>query len=171
VDAFAREPVATGPVGAPWTGFSLGVINAFFVRAANEAIGGDHGPNAVLFEESENLLADRRVAAHVGIFRKPAFERVRILTLVAHDADDYLRNKSCGWPIESDGSDRVALKALLGLPAQPWRRRLPILAQSVFSLAHVLNITSRVQLKHAPVSQMEIIRHFMSFRNRGISHH
>jgi hypothetical protein len=26
VDALAREPVATGPVGAPWTGFSLGAI-------------------------------------------------------------------------------------------------------------------------------------------------
>ena len=96
MDAFAREPVATGPVGAPWTGFSLWVINAFFVRTANEAVGGDHRPSAVLFEESENLLADRGVAAHVRIFRKPAFESVRILTLVAHDAYDYPRGKSCG---------------------------------------------------------------------------
>lgn len=96
MDALAREAVAPGPIGAPRAGFSLGVINAFFVRAANEAVGGDHGLGAVLFEESENLLASGGVVAHVSIFGEPAFEWVRILTLVANDADDHLRGKSGG---------------------------------------------------------------------------
>ena len=49
VDALAREAVAPGPVGALWARFSLGIINAFFVRAANEAVGDDHGLSTVVF--------------------------------------------------------------------------------------------------------------------------
>src|ERR1035437_1514836 len=65
------------------------------------------------------------------------------------------------WPIESDGSDRVALKALLGLPAQPWRRRLPVLPHRC-SFWCMCSISWRVQLNHdlPRHPQMEIIRHF-----------
>jgi hypothetical protein len=62
-----------------------------------------------------DLLANGGVVAHVGTFGEPAFEWVWILTLVVHNADNYLRGKIGCWPIESDGSDRVPLKALLGL--------------------------------------------------------
>jgi len=120
VDALTREAVAPSPVRALRAGFSLWVVNAFFVRATDEAVGGDHGPDAVFFEESDDFFANGGVIAHVGLFGEQAHEWIRIMTLVAHDADDHLRGKSFGWPIESDGSERVALKALLGLPAQPW---------------------------------------------------
>ena len=115
MDALAGETVAPRPVGALRAGFSLGVVDAFFVRAADEAIGDDHGLGGVLFEEGDNVLANGEVVAYVGIFGKPAFEWIRLVTLAAHDADNDLRGKSGCWPIESDSSDRVALKALLGL--------------------------------------------------------
>jgi hypothetical protein len=127
VDALAGEAVASGPVGAPRAGFSLGVVDAFFVRAADEAVGDDHGLGGMLFEEGENLLANVRVVAHIGIFGEPTFEWVRLMTLIAHDADNDLRRESGGWPIESDSGGRITVKTLLGLPLQPRRRWLPVL--------------------------------------------
>jgi hypothetical protein len=90
VDALAGKAVATGPVRALRAGFSLGVVNAFFVRAADEAVGNDHGLGSVLFEEGHNLLADGGVVAYVRIFGKPAFQWVWLVPLVAHDADNDL---------------------------------------------------------------------------------
>src|ERR1019366_2377302 len=116
-----------------------------------------------------NLLASGGVVAHVSIFGEPAFEWVRVFTLVPHDADGHLRGKSGGfWPIESDGSDRVALKALLGLPAQPWRRRLPVLPHRC-SFWRTCSTSRRVRLEHGlpPCPHTEIIRHFRNAQNRA----
>src|ERR1700687_1977811 len=97
------------------------------MRTADEALGGDHGLGAVLFEKGDNFIGNGWIIPHVTIFGKPAFERVGIVTLVAHDARYHLGGKSGGWPIESDSCERIAVKTLLCLPAQPCRTRIPVL--------------------------------------------
>jgi hypothetical protein len=74
--------------------FSFGVVDAFFVRAADDAVGDDYGLGSVLFEEGDDLLAHSGVGAHVHALGEPTFERSRLVALVAHDADDHLRSSS-----------------------------------------------------------------------------
>jgi len=160
------EAVAPRPVGAARAGLSLGVIYAFFVRAADQPIGDNHGLGGVLFEERKNLIANVGIVAHIGIFAEPTFESVGILTLVAHEGNNYLRGKVGSWPIECDRSDRIAPKSLLGLPAQPWRRRFPVLAHCCTSSpACLIRISRRGQTNHdlRPYPQTAIIRHFTAF--------
>ena len=56
------------------------------MRAADDAVGDDYGLGGVLFEEGEDLLANSGVGAHVHVLGEPAFKRVRVVALVAHDA-------------------------------------------------------------------------------------
>jgi hypothetical protein len=57
-------------VGTPRAGFTLGVVDAFFVRAVNKAVGDDHGLGDVLFAKDENLVADGGVSTHVDTNRR-----------------------------------------------------------------------------------------------------
>jgi hypothetical protein len=101
LDAFASEAIAASPVRALRAGFSLWVVDAFFVRAADEAVGDDHRLGGVLFEEGENLLANGGVGTDVGILGEPTFKRVRLAALVTHDGNNDLGGEiggGGGWP-------------------------------------------------------------------------
>ena len=51
LDALASEAVATSPVRTLRAGFSLGVVDAFFVRTTDEAVGDDHRLGGMFFQE------------------------------------------------------------------------------------------------------------------------
>lgn len=119
LDAFTGETVAPSPVGTLGARFSLGVVDAFFVRAADETVGDDYGLGGVLFEEGEDLLSNGVIGAHVGIFAEPAFKGVGLLAFVTHDGNNDFRSEFGRWAVEGDGSDRIAAKALLDFPTQP----------------------------------------------------
>jgi hypothetical protein len=57
MNTLASEAVVPGPVGTLRAPFSFGVVDAFFVRAADDAVGDDYGLGGVLFEEGDDLLA------------------------------------------------------------------------------------------------------------------
>ena len=76
MDDLPGPAVAMGPERALRTDFSLGVVRAFFVGAANDAVGHNDGFGAVLVDESENRLADLGIVSNIVIFREPAFELV-----------------------------------------------------------------------------------------------
>ncbi|SRR6266436_5693968 len=119
LDAFASEAITPSPVGALRAGFSLGVVDAFFVRTADETVGNDHGLGGVLLEEGENLRANGEVGTDVGILGEPTFKRVRFAAFVAHDGGNDFCSEFGRWTVEGDGGDRKAPKALFDFPAQP----------------------------------------------------
>ena len=60
VDAFMGEAVAARPIRAVRAGVAFGVVDAFLVRAADDAVGHDHGASLVLAKEGLDLLTDNR---------------------------------------------------------------------------------------------------------------
>lgn len=127
LNALAREAITSGPVGALRAGLSVRVVDAFLVRATNDAVGDDHGLGSVLFEEGEYLLADSLVGADVDVLRDSAFERVRLAALIAHDGDNNFRREIGGWAVEGNGGDGIAAKSPPSFLAQPRCRGLPAL--------------------------------------------
>jgi len=51
LDALVGEAVAASPEGTLRTGFALRIVNAFFVRAADDFVDGGRGFDVVFFEE------------------------------------------------------------------------------------------------------------------------
>ncbi len=51
VDAFVGKAIAASPKGAFLARFSLGVVNAFFMGAANDTVGYNHGFGSVCLQE------------------------------------------------------------------------------------------------------------------------
>ena len=57
-------------------GFSFGVVDAFFVRAADDAVGNYNRPYVLCFDECSDLFSDDRIQTYIGFLREPAFERI-----------------------------------------------------------------------------------------------
>jgi len=90
MDAFVGEAVAASPEWALGARFPFRVIDAFFVRAANNAISYDHGFGGVLSQKVENLLANSRVSAHIRVLGEPSLERIGVAAFVTNDCDSDL---------------------------------------------------------------------------------
>jgi hypothetical protein len=54
LDALVGEAVAASPEGTLRTGFALRIVNAFFVRAADDFVDGGRGFDVVSFEEGRD---------------------------------------------------------------------------------------------------------------------
>jgi hypothetical protein len=48
----------------------------FLVRAADDAVGHDHGVSLMLPKEGLGLLADNRIVAYIDVWGEPAFEHI-----------------------------------------------------------------------------------------------
>ena len=66
VDAFMGEAVAARPIRAVRAGVAFGVVDTFLVRAADDAVGHDHGASLMLAKEGLDLLADNRIVAYIA---------------------------------------------------------------------------------------------------------
>ncbi len=60
------ETVAPRPEGTLWPGFSVRIINALLVRAADDPVRHGDGHDTMLPEKSRYLQANFLVEAHVG---------------------------------------------------------------------------------------------------------
>jgi hypothetical protein len=58
------EAVAARPIRAVRAGVAFGVVDTFLVRAADDAVGHDHGASLMLAKEGLDLLADNRIGVH-----------------------------------------------------------------------------------------------------------
>src|SRR5579863_3775724 len=123
LDSLACKPITSRPIGTLWAGFPRGIVDAFFVWTANESVGRDHRLHGMLFQESQHLLTDCRVTAHINVLREvlrePSFEWVRFATFVAHDSHNNLgRDVGC-WAIKRNHRGRVTAKPLLSFLVYP----------------------------------------------------
>jgi len=80
VNALVCEAVASGPIGTVRARSSFRVIRAFFVLAADNAVGHNCGAGSVRLEEGQYLLTDGGIKAHVQVaLGEPALEKIRLV--------------------------------------------------------------------------------------------
>jgi len=119
LDSFKRPAVTASPVGTLWTGFSFGVVDAFFVRTADDAVCNYNRPNFLCFDECSDLFSDDRIRTYIRILRDPAFKRIGFEVLLFEDANCDFRGGLCSRPVEGYGRNRVSAESLLYLSVQP----------------------------------------------------
>ena len=74
LNAFVSEAVASSLIGALRAGLALWVIDAFFMRAPDDAVCKYHGAYVMLTEKVRDLLTGDGVVADVRSFRKPTLK-------------------------------------------------------------------------------------------------
>lgn len=62
-----REAVAACPKGALGTRLTVGIVHAFFMRTADDAIDCGHGKDFMLTEKGIDLLCDGVIVADVTV--------------------------------------------------------------------------------------------------------
>jgi hypothetical protein len=96
------ETVASGPIRALRARSSLGVVHAFFVRAADNTVGHDSVAGAVLLEKAKNLLTDGEIIAYVQVaIREPTLQNIRVVTFLEENAYRYLGSQCVIGAIKS----------------------------------------------------------------------
>ena len=129
VDSLLGPAITPRPVRALRTIPSFGIVHAFFVGAADDAVGDDGGADRVGLEEGHYLLADGGIMAHIqAAIGEPALQNVRFVILGEDNADGDFGGQLVGRPIEGDRSDGIAVKTVLGFLGEPgpkWLSSLP----------------------------------------------
>ena len=114
---------AAGPVRAAWTRSTLGIVDAFFVRTAEDSRTEDHRADRMLLKEGKHLLANQVVIADIADFRDPLLHLAGIAAFAMNDADRYLRRADAIRSVERGRADGIALKATICLATEPVFRR------------------------------------------------
>lgn len=100
------------------------VIDAFFVRTADNSVRHHDGPSSGRVDEREHFLCYTGIIADIGPFGEPAPKICGLGMLRRNNADRELGCRPIVRAVESDGSYGVAAKSSLGSFAQPLARTL-----------------------------------------------
>jgi hypothetical protein len=125
LDEFMGKAVATRPERTLRARLTKRVIDAFFVRATDDAVNCNHRADRMPAEKCLDLQANHCVAANVLSLGKPPFQRIRILSLVLDDGDDHLGRQLCGGTVERHGGYGVPVQSSIGFLLHPGGRSLP----------------------------------------------
>ena len=146
------KAVTSGPIGTLGARSSFRVVRAFFVRAADDAVGHDGGARGVRLDECQNLLTNGGVVAYIQIaLGEPAFENIRVVIVRQDHANDDLGSQFIVGSVEGHGGNRVATKSGAGVCVQPRSRGRTLLAESLPSL-HQCNIRLFAKLSKTAIS-------------------
>jgi hypothetical protein len=134
------KAVTSGPIGTLGARGSFRVVCAFFVRAANDAVGHDGRARCVRLEELQNLLTNGGVVAHIQVaLGEPSFENIRVVTVSQDHANDDLGSQFIVGSVKGNGGNRVAAKSRAEVCVQPRSGGRTSIAESLPSL-HQCNI-------------------------------
>src|SRR5471032_2468689 len=78
----AAPSITVRPERTLHTFFAFWVVNAFLMRAADDAIDGRHLFGSMMIDESNDCFSDFRIASRIGCFVKPPLNRVRVSIFV-----------------------------------------------------------------------------------------
>ena len=96
------------PIGTLGTGFTFAVVDALFVRTADEPVEQHHALHVVLLDKVQDLLVDDLVEAHIGRVREPLVHCYDPVVLVGDDdADDHFRGEGVIRAVIGDGRNRI----------------------------------------------------------------
>src|SRR5579864_5809852 len=110
-DDLAAPSIAVGPERTQRTFFAFRVVNAFFVRAADDTVDSHHRFGTVMIDESNDCFDNFRIDSRVGCFAEPSLNRVRVSTFVRDDANRDLRRSRVVRPVEGNRGHRIAAEA------------------------------------------------------------
>lgn len=102
--------------------FSGRIVNALLVGAANNAIGGSDGFDAMFFQEGDYLRADVAIDAYVNVLGEPTLHRVRLRMFIADNGDNDFGGKIGGRAIAGDRGDGKTAKSPSRFFLQPFLR-------------------------------------------------
>ena len=100
--ALASPAIASGPERARRAGGPF-VIDAFFVRTADNSVCHHDGPSSGRVDEREHFICYAGIIADIGPFGEPASKIGSFGILCRHDADGELGGYSIVWAVEGDG--------------------------------------------------------------------
>jgi hypothetical protein len=100
------------------------VIDAFFVRTADNSARHHNGPSSGRVGEREHFFCYACIIADIGRFGEPASKVGSFGILGLHDTDGELCGFGIVWAIKGDGSYGVTAKSSLSSLAQPLARTL-----------------------------------------------
>jgi hypothetical protein len=123
VHALTREAVASLPELADGAPRTL-IVDAFLMRAADDAVGHGDGPHAVLRYEIQHFLGDAGVVAHVAGVEFPVAHLADLLVLGRNNTDNDLAGAGRIRAVEGDGRCRPPAHALLGFLAQAFEEAI-----------------------------------------------
>jgi len=95
------------------------VIDAFFVRAADDSVCHHDGPSSGRLDEREHFLCHTGIIADIGPFGEPAPKICGLGMFRRNNTDRELGCRPIVRAVESDGSYGVAAKSSLSSLAQP----------------------------------------------------
>ena len=95
------------------------VIDAFFVRTADNSVRHHNGPSSGRVDEREHFFCYTGIIADIGPFGEPAPKICGLGMLRRNNADRELGGSGNVWAVEGDGRNGVAAKTSLGSFAQP----------------------------------------------------
>ena len=95
------------------------VIDAFFVRTADNSVGHHNGPGSGRVDEREHFFCYTGIMADIGPFGEPSPEIYGLGMLRRNNADRELGCRPIVRAVEGDGSYGVAAKSSLSSLAQP----------------------------------------------------
>jgi len=107
----AAPSITVGPERTLRTFFAFRVVNAFLMRAADDAIDGHHRFGTVTIDESNDCFGDSWIDSRIGCFAEPPLNRVRVSTFVRDDPNRDLRRSRVVWPVEGNRRHRIAAEA------------------------------------------------------------
>jgi hypothetical protein len=130
------EAVAVRPIGALGTRLAVGIVHAFFMRTAYDAVDSGHGADLVLTEKGFDLLTYGVVVADVAVLGKPALELIGLVSFIREDRHGHLGSQGCGWAVESDGGEGITFESTLGFLGHPgcWALDFPHLLMEYANL-------------------------------------
>jgi hypothetical protein len=113
VNAFLRKTIPPCPKGALGARSSFRIVNALFMRTANDAVCHHYRLDTVRLDHRQNPIADALVETHIGSLRAETLQNFGFCPFGAENSHRDLRGEIGGWSIERDGCDRVSAKSLL----------------------------------------------------------
>ncbi len=119
LNAFVGEAIASCPIGALRAGLALWIIDAFFMRASENAISQYHGAYLMLTEKVRDLLADDGVAPDVGSFGEPTLEQIGLTAFIRQDGDSDLCCQIRRRSVEGDGREGITSESAPDSLRQP----------------------------------------------------
>jgi hypothetical protein len=107
----AAPSITVRPERTLLTFFAFRVVNAFLMRAADDAISGRHRFGTMMIDESNDCFSDFWIVSRIGCFAKSPLKRVRVSIFVRDNANRDLRRSRVVWPVEGNRCHWIAAEA------------------------------------------------------------
>lgn len=127
LDTFVGESVAARPIGALWARLALRIINAFLMRASENAIRNHYRAYLVSTEKIGDLLTNEGVVTNVGTFGEPALEQIGLAAFTPDDGYSDFCSQIRSRSVEGDRGERIASESAPNALRQPGGRTLDLL--------------------------------------------